>query len=43
MYKEPTTIHDAEDGDSPIYVGIKYLSIVANQINIIREAERYSL
>lgn len=43
MYKQPTTIHDSEEGDSPIYVGIKYLAIVATQINIIREAERYSL
>ena len=36
------TIHDSEEGDSQIYVGIKYLGIVAQQINEIRMAEKIS-
>ena len=40
---EPTTIHDKVDGgDSQIYVGIKYLGIVAAQIETIRSASRYA-
>ena len=37
------TIHDSEEGDSQIYVGIKYLGIVAQQINEIRMAEKLAL
>jgi predicted SAM-dependent methyltransferase len=43
MY-EPTTVLDKiEDGDSPIYVGISYLKIVADQMNNVRQAEREAL
>jgi hypothetical protein len=42
-YNNPTTIHDSEEGDSQIYVGIKYLGIVAQQINEIRIAEKMAL
>ena len=42
-YNDPTTIHDkADSGDSQIYVGIKYLGIVAAQIEAIRTAERFA-
>ena len=37
--KERKTIHDSDDGDSPLYVGIKYLGLVANQMHLIQEAE----
>lgn len=37
-YSNPKTIHDSDDGDSQIYVGIKYLGIVAQQINEMRIA-----
>ena len=40
----PKTIFDkTEDGDSQIYVGIKYLMIIAVQIDLIRQAQRKSL
>jgi hypothetical protein len=39
----PKTIHDSEDGDSQIYVGIKYLGIVGQQIDFTRLAEREAL
>ena len=39
----PKTIHDSDDGDSQIYVGIKYLGIVAQQIDFVRLAEREAL
>lgn len=39
----PKTIHDSDEGDSQIYVGIKYLGIVAQQIDFTRLAEREAL
>jgi len=42
-YNNPTTIFDkADTGDSQIYVGIKYLGIVAQQIETIRNASRFA-
>jgi hypothetical protein len=42
-FNTPTTIHDSEEGDSQIYVGIKYLGIVAQQINEVRISEKMAL
>ena len=42
-YNTPKTIHDNDDGDSQIYVGIKYLGIVAQQINEVRIAQKMAL
>jgi hypothetical protein len=43
-YYEPSTIHDkGAEGDSAIYVGIKYLGIVADQLNQVRLSEKYAL
>jgi hypothetical protein len=42
-YNSPKTIHDNDDGDSQIYVGIKYLGIVAQQINEMRMAAKMAL
>ena len=42
-YSNPKTIHDSDDGDSQIYVGIKYLGIVAQQINEVRMAGKLAL
>jgi len=36
---EKKTIHDSDDGDSPLYVGIKYLGLIARQMQLILEAE----
>ncbi len=42
--KDPKTIYSSvDDGDSPLYVGIKYLGIVAEQIKLIKDAQRNSL
>ncbi|HDK42505.1 MAG TPA: hypothetical protein ENG87_03940 [Candidatus Pacearchaeota archaeon] len=42
--KEPKTIFSSvDDGDSPLYVGIKYLGIVAEQIKLIKDAQRNAL
>lgn len=40
--KEPVTIYDkvSDEGDSPIYVGISYLKIVADQMNMVRQSSR---
>jgi len=40
---EKKTIHDSDDGDSPLYVGIKYLGLVADQIRLNKEAQRLAL
>lgn len=42
MQFNPKTIYDkvSEEGDSPIYVGINYLKIVASQIDMVRLSSR---
>lgn len=40
MAFEPKTIFDSDDGNSPIYMGISYLKILAAQIDLIRQAAR---
>ena len=43
-FNNPNTIFNkADDGDSAIYVGIKYLVIVATQINDVRVSEKLAL
>ena len=42
-YNNTKTIHDSDEGDSQIYVGIKYLGIVAQQLNEIRIAAKMAL
>lgn len=41
--KTPNTIFDNDDlGDSPIYVGINYLRIVASQMDLMRQSARFA-
>jgi hypothetical protein len=42
-YEDRDFFDKNNDGESPIYVGIKYLVIIANQMNRVREVESYAL